>query len=409
MRRFSHAALMLWRNRRSYMMLSVTIVLSFSLLLGYLLFIDSQIYNEYKEILAAERDIVMTYSWDPTPAAHQDLETTAKKADPALSLYQYYSDSTTLTQYGDVKAKLYFLPESSVPVYQLRTVLGNEYGHVYNYATEIKTILGQDTFRLAADEAIVNETLFYALSPDGDLPVSMSIPVTWSDGKTSYYNVRVVGVIPDYGDCSLRVNDRGTQEGQSYIYLSQSFLGSRSVEDLSSVQWITWMSTAYPTDIADYARSLNMVVHSIAKVQDDAIQGIRAQKQTKGLVSIVLLLLLGINLYSSFSNALNDRKFEIGVKRAIGASGWQIMGQFLAESVLVMLLNILLSVVLVTDALTLYKLWWQHVHEGLWVVEFSPHSLWMFAVCSVTLTVVFSMLFAYKSTRVEIVQYLKAE
>ncbi len=33
----------------------------------------------------------------------------------------------------------------------------------------------------------------------------------------------------------------------------------------------------------------------------------------------------------------------------------------------------------------------------------------MFLVCSISLTVVFSVLFAWKSTGVEIVQYLKAE
>ena len=41
---------MVRRTLRSYMLLSVTIVLSFSLLLGYLGFVDSEIYNEYKHI-----------------------------------------------------------------------------------------------------------------------------------------------------------------------------------------------------------------------------------------------------------------------------------------------------------------------------------------------------------------------
>ena len=42
-------------------------------------------------------------------------------------------------------------------------------------------------------------------------------------------------------------------------------------------------------------------------------------------------------------------------------------------------------------------------------VYLSPYSFGIFAVCAVTLTVVFSLIFAYRSTQVEVVQYLKAE
>ena len=122
-----------------------------------------------------------------------------------------------------------------------------------------------------------------------------------------------------------------------------------------------------------------------------------------------MLLLLGVNLYSSFSNALNERKYEIGVKRAIGASAWAIVRQFFMEGMAVMLLNILLSVLLVSNLLCLYKLY-QHFALGeQWVIAVSLYSAAMFGICSVTLTLVFSMLFAYRSTQVEVVQYLKAE
>ena len=400
---------MLWRNRRSYAMLSVTIVLSFSLLLGYLVFVDSQLYNKYKVILSAERDIVMAYSWETNPAAHNDLEKMAHNTDASVQLYQYFTHDTTLKQYGNVNARVTFLPNGNVPVYQLRTVLLDEFGNSFNYATKTETIMGQSGFGLEADQAIVNESLFYAISPDGLLPVSISIPTQWADGKETYYKLEVVGVVRDHGDCSLSLNENGTQTGQTYIYVSQSLLGEHTAAELPVIRRITWMSTQYPNEMAEYARSLNMVVHSISKTQDTAIESIGAQKQTKGMVAVVLLLLLGINLYSSFSNALNDRKYEIGVKRAIGASSWDIMGQFFVESILVMLMNILLSVVLVTDVLAVYKLWWQSTHSISWIVDVSVYSPLMFAVCSFSLTVVFSMLFAYKSTKVEIIQYLKAE
>ena len=44
-----------------------------------------------------------------------------------------------------------------------------------------------------------------------------------------------------------------------------------------------------------------------------------------------------------------------------------------------------------------------------WIIYISPYSIAMFVVGSVAMTVVFSLIFAYKSTQVEIVEYLKAE
>ena len=49
-----HAIMMAYRNIRSYKMLSVTIVLSFALLLGYMGFTDASLYNRYKEYLLEE-------------------------------------------------------------------------------------------------------------------------------------------------------------------------------------------------------------------------------------------------------------------------------------------------------------------------------------------------------------------
>lgn len=407
MKQFKHAAMMLWRNRRSYMMLSVTIVLSFSLLLGYLVFMDSDLYNRYKHILAADPNLVMAYSWENSPINHSALETMARKTDPDAQVYQYYRYDATLSQFGNVYAEVTFLPSADVPVYRLSSVWGDHYGNVYNSATPVTITQGRQSFALGEREAIVDETLFRAISPDGTLPVSLTIPIRWRDHSVTHYTVEVVGVSSRVG--SLYTDEEGTQQGQTYIYVAQSMLGERSVQELGIIQRITWMYTQYPSEMMEYAQSLEMIVHGMCQEQEEATQQIQAKTGTKGAVAVVLLLLLGINLYSSFSNALNGRKYEIGVKRAIGASARHILLQFLLESLLVMLVNILLSILLVADVLSIYKLYVLITEEYQWVVDVSVYSVAMFLVCSVTLTVVFSLLFAYKSTQVEIVQYLKAE
>lgn len=405
----AHAAKMLWRNKSSYAMLSVTIVLSFSLLLGYLAFMDSDLYNRYKLIFSAREDVVMAYTWDKNPADHLALATKVNKADENAQMYQYFNVNTRLTQYGQVNARLVFLPQGNRPVFEL--ILGGnaEYG-IFQISRQIWPIMGKTDFDLQKNECIVNESFFRAISPDGTLPVQIVVPIRWDDRSTSYIPLEVVGISADTGDCRLGFSELGDYAGQVEIYLSQSLMGERTAADLDgAVRRVTWISTSKPSEIALYAQQLGMVTHSVADAQEEALISIRAQKATKGIIAIVLLLLLGINLYSSFSNALERRKYEIGVKRAIGASGGSIMGQFLLESMMVMLVNIAASIIIVLDVLVGYKLYVRIVEGLTWTVNISIHTILMFLVCSLSLTTAFSLLFAYKSTKVEIVQYLKAE
>ena len=56
-----HGATMVRRKIKSYALLSVTIVLSLSLLLGYVLYTDSSLYNRYKKIFSQRRGDVVIY------------------------------------------------------------------------------------------------------------------------------------------------------------------------------------------------------------------------------------------------------------------------------------------------------------------------------------------------------------
>lgn len=121
------------------------------------------------------------------------------------------------------------------------------------------------------------------------------------------------------------------------------------------------------------------------------------------------MLILGINLFSSFSNALSGRQFEIGVKQAIGASPWNITLQFLLESLMLMIGNTIISVIIVSDILIIYKFTQRAFCGYNWIVYVSPYSMAMYAVCCFSITVLYSGLFAYKSSKVEIIKHLKKE
>ena len=50
-----------------------------------------------------------------------------------------------------------------------------------------------------------------------------------------------------------------------------------------------------------------------------------------------------------------------------------------------------------------------HFEFETYTLYVTPYSVGMFAACAIVLTVVFSFVFAYKTTQVQIVDYLKAE
>lgn len=419
---FRHAFQMVWRMLRSYAMLSVTIVLSFSFLLGYMAFMDAQLYNKYKEWFALRRGDVFIEVRETEGDRMQLLREKLEGMENTVS-YVYYHGLL-----GQLRTSYTLEGQDADSI--ARATLGNwQLYLVPDYAWEAENLFdikadgvfwldGREDFTLAEDECLINQQLFYALELDQDENPVYTFPFTSIiDWKPTF---RIAGYIKS--DEPLRVDDRGylDYDGSmaNCLVISakhwNSELFNPSSEAIKYIHMV--IHSQQPEAVAQLAYQLGMRdnINTIYDMQNTALEHIRTQKQTKALITCALLLLLGINLYSSFSNALNERKFEIGVKRAIGASSWSIVRQFLYESLIVMLANILLSVALVVDGLIVYKYIYEHTPNELgtcydWVLYVSPYTIFMFGICAVSLTVVFSLIFAYKSTQVEIVQYLKAE
>lgn len=402
---FFHACKMVKRNFRSYAMLSITIVFSFTILFSYLAFTDSTLYNDYKEIFSSNREIVMAYTYDQAEQIDALVRQVEEKVEDT-SFYRYFETSAILTQYGQsVRANITVLPERTTLVF--RDI--HDAKITENYSKSVKIMQGEG-FPLSGNQAIVNESFFRSLSPDGTLPVKLSIPVKLTDGTQLLWHTEVVGVCEDIDEKPLSYDENGELSGQTQIYVSQSLLGSLDSTLLfAGTKSVVLFRSSSPEKVAGYIQNFDLVLHAVCIAQNTATEKIRVQTETKLMIAIALYILLGINLFGCFSNALSERKFEIGVKRAIGAPSRSIVGQFLAEGLVVMLCNTILSILLTADILALYKLYQHYVCETEWIVSVSTHSVLMFAVCSLGLTLVFSLFFAFRATRVQIVDYLKAE
>lgn len=400
---FLHACKMVLKNFRSYAMLSITIVFSFAILLGYLAFTDSNLYNDYKEIFSSPRNIVMVYeneTGDEISVLTEQINTYV----PETTSYRYLEVSTILSQFDAVYATVTLLPSQASFVF--RDI--SDENILENYTKKVDIVQGEG-FPLYGNKTVVNESFFKSISPGGKLPVELNIPITLTDGTQKVLNTQVVGVCEDISEIPLYYNRYGDLNGSVQIYAAQSLIDGINTDELTGKRYIVLFNSDDPESVAAYAQKLDVVLHAVCLAQNKATEKMAIQTETKFTIAVVLYVLLSINLFGCFSNALSERQFEIGVKRAIGASPASIIGQFLAESMIIMLCNTLLAVVLTVDALAIYKLYKFLANGTVWIVSVSSYSILMFVVCSLGLTLVFSLFFAYRATRVEIVKYLKAE
>lgn len=97
------------------------------------------------------------------------------------------------------------------------------------------------------------------------------------------------------------------------------------------------------------------------------------------------------------------------MKRAIGAGKRDIIAQSFAEGIIVMAGNIIVSVLLVLDIAAVYKFVRRDVFHNQRTIYIAPYSVLIFLFSAVFLSLSYSLIFAYQSTRVEIVKHLKAE
>lgn len=418
-----HAFIMVGRTIRSYALLSVTVVLSFSLLLSFLGFMDTSLYNQYKGIFSVNRGNIKVEEGTNPRRFEVLLEKAQEMPDTRFyivnTIWAYYTDARVAAESGEelgaMEISVRFLPDHVW-----------EYFYWLNDPVDIQWLDGKprQEISLKENEAILDKSTFLALGLDKmDIPV-YRFRLNTGGKQVLEQEVQIVGIVDQHGD--LFVQDKGRlRYNASYAPMLLLSMGDLTTQDLKDLDLhpsrYAIFYTESPERLASVAEGLGFELpqaNAMFRVQDAALDKIRTQKATKAVVVGALLLLLGVNLYSSFTNALNDRKFEIGVKRAIGASSFSIVRQFLYESIIVMLVNIFISIAIVVDLGLLLKLAAENFYcrtpgqlarYGEYILYLSPHSALMFGICAITLTVVFSLIFAYKSTQVEIVQYLKAE
>ena len=76
---------------------------------------------------------------------------------------------------------------------------------------------------------------------------------------------------------------------------------------------------------------------------------------------------------------------------------------------MVMLLSIFASVALTAELAILFKLYLNYVKSIVWTIYITENSIVSFAICAISMTAIFSVIFAFRATNTEIVKNLKGE
>lgn len=410
LRRLIHAARMVWRNRRRYAFLSVTIVLSFSLLLGYLLYTDSKNYNNYKGIFARDRSIVILGTEDESTAYWERVSGRLAKIPDTHAYSLLYTSLPFIGNAIDLANPEFRISGGGITVEALPQQVFGLYDAV-GASLEIEWREGKERegIRLEAGEALANEALLSML-PEGATELSEAFGSDIDQDTRHFVRLELVGTVrPNQANADYLSE-------QPILYVSRAEWNPTEQPDLIWSQRIV-IHSSQPEKVYQIGKSLGADTwepQAVYREQNEALKKQQQDARIKAILTVGLFLLLGINLYSSFSNALNERKFEIGVKRAIGAGAPQIVGQFTLESLLVLLGDLALSVALVTGAGIAYKFFMERTPDDLgrfhiFTLYITPWSIGMFAACALTLTVVFSLLFSYQATKVQVIDYLKGE
>ena len=397
----AHSFGMVLKNVKSYLFLSMSVLLSFCFLLAYLIAADSDTYNTYKDILARnpETSNLQILNGDNMYEEIQEAQ---------LSVRDYLSRIPN-SHFSMIYRNPYNMNYAQSLYFNVIFIEDDAFGTATNPFDEVEPL----NIRLSDGQALANEAFYgwMQLSAGEENP-TLAFDYMFADGTKERVSVTLVGGRSSTAAAPSVINGRLT--GNATLYLPYStmlrLLASGPIDCMNSFL-IVHAPEEYQEAIYDYARtsryvqgygSYNLVSINAAKL------AVRSAIEQRSLMLCFFYIILAVNLYGSFRNALGDRKFEIGVKRAIGVSKSDIAAQFTAEGLIVIVGNLLLSVYLVLTGFLIYKTILKA--QGItYTITLGWSALAGYVICTLALAIIFSLIFAWQTSKVNVIDNLRAE
>lgn len=393
------AVRMVEKNIKSYAFLSVTIILSLSVLGIYMIYADSTTFNDNKETLKASPYII-TLSFEKNDLKKIDLF--SKKLDKFKDTHYYTYGSYQAIPLSDVNGI-----DNYHVIIGLYVIPDNVWGFYYNEEKRVVLSDGSYDFSLKKNEVIIPEVLYNAMYENEADTLEKKITLRLGDGEND--TDAEFTVVNTFDGNYLEYD---TESGKKLLYIDM-YVGMSSLNDIDMGDFDEMYMTIYTHNVDEliaYMDELNLSNYSTAKYDKEKVQEeFIVEANIKMIIVVALIFLLGVNLFSSFSNAMKERRYEISVRRAMGASKTDIVIQFFLEGIIVMFIDVMISVAIILLALSCVKLYFYYVVSKSWIIFLSKYTIGMYAVSCIFLSVFFSIIFSVMATQVEIIRYLKGE
>ena len=298
-----HSGTMARRNLKTYALLSVTIVLSFSLLLGFLLYTDASLYNQYKDLFGQRRgDVLISDSGMNTEkvallAEHLDEMDSTSYYITYFGHFGHYTTQFALRDYEE-KANEVFTLQNLTALFVPNGAWADALEALYCPVSDIIWLDGQEheTIELETDQVILSNRVYFALELDQQ--TSPVFELRSSTGVRT--NLRVAGYY-----CSQLNDDLLTIENWLFTpemllstkliaaeNLTEKYMELESQTPLISSQHVIVYSE-HPEQVDQLAQDMHFDdIDCVYSRQNAALEKIRSEKSNKAIIACALLLLL---------------------------------------------------------------------------------------------------------------------
>jgi putative ABC transport system permease protein len=299
---------------------------------------------------------------------------------------------------------------------------------IFSDYEKYKILYGRSIFE-NADEVIVSEEFASYVSAEANKSLGKKVAITVDD-YTNYYTI--VGIY-----AQTMSESRGNRQYRSIINRSKTinsfseepgfltfniFLANESFAFASNYynrEYKTYVFAEDEKAIAEIRTALDVKrLEDSDKLDFSYIAPQDADRQKKDLQSyllfqksiimLVVMIISGINIFGTMAGLIAERKNEIGIKKAMGASDFDIMIGFFIENIISVFKAIVVAAGITSTLAIIYAIYQRHILFNDYQIAIYPATVILLLSYILSSTLGFSLIPSYKASRINIIDTIRA-
>lgn len=399
-----HSLKSLKYNFKNYMRILAVVIVTFTIILVVLGFRDSVFFNDHKHIKVLPKDLVMVElnALEKESTQVQSFLSSMKNLKDVEQTMYIHSSSNYASNYyqnkvgGFLTFHPYYVDDTFIhlPIY-----LGSKYEKLK--LKDGRTFTSYDKYQDKI--VIINEITAEILFPHSS-PINEYIHIYTRFGVEEKF--RIVGVLEatqfDY-ECYQEYLD--TNHYSTPVYVPRNDM----VLDEACDNFTYCFKTTNTTEVQKLRDTFQMNHVTITNVEHNRY----ARNQYDNFISNVIILfiislVMVINIQGIFKTVLYTRRKEIGIRRSLGATKFDIFLQFLIECFVILIICIILATILSINILYIMIYLMKDTYLNM-SIYFSAYTIIAFFGMAILQCISLSLSTALNAVNVDIIQLLNYE